>query len=397
MKFLFISFLVFFSFNSFSMRGKSYDEKAKKYKQHFKKKIKKYAKKHKHHNMCHHDNEECISGERVVNGDFETDIISKNWELLSNLTGWKFHWTRGSSCGSSHGKKAYVELQKFPHNQLPNSTQYVELDTDCPNNYYNKRTNIKMYQYIKAKVGEKLSFKFNYKARRLDRYNKLKVYFGKQTIYFKNKDFNDTNWKSYEKVMTVRKRDVKNGYLKISFEDKGYADTYGIFLDNVSVKSIECEEDSSCMVSEVISYYPYGSVADNRQDPLKALGLPNGEPFVNSSQPEFVSLGICGEIVLKLDKPVKNGEGPDLRVWEVTGGNLSQSQYPESATVYGSNDQIMWAYLGTVSNDNNNPSLGEVDLGVLEEALYIKIVDSSPLNGISDDGFDLDAVTCIEK
>lgn len=148
--------------------------------------------------------------------------------------------------------------------------------------------------------------------------------------------------------MTVRKRDVRNGYIKISFEDKGYADTYGVFLDNVSEKSIECEESSSCMGSEVISYYAYGNVAENRQDPLKALGLPNGEPFVQSNEPEFVPLGICGEITLKLDKPVKNGESPDLRIWEVTGGNLSQSQYPESATVYGSNDQMMWTYLGTV-------------------------------------------------
>lgn len=290
-----------------------------------------------------------------------------------------------------------MKSKHSPSLQLPNSHQFVELDTDCNNGSSKKTTNIILYQDISAQAGEELLFSFDYKARRLNKgLNKLKVRFGKYNFEFKNKDFQDTNWKHFEKVLKVRKSDVKNGKLRISFKDKGKADTYGIFIDNVSVKSPHCEEEFPCIsASEVISYNPVGIIALNRKDPNKALGAPNGEP-VNESDVQFVSLGFGGEIVLKLDNPVVNKMGPDLRIWEVTGGNNTYDQYKEEADVYASMDNINWTYLGRVKNDNGHPEFGELDLGNMTKALYIKVVDQSPVIS-GRDGFDLDAITCLNQ
>lgn len=338
---------------------------------------------------------ECISGERIINGDFEEDIINKNWDLLTELTGWEFKWTKASACDSQDKNNAYVEIQRFASNQLPNSEQYVELDTDCIDKNTKRQTNIKLYQDIDAYVGEKLLFSFNYKARRVDRKNKMKVRFGKRNFQFKNKDFKDTDWKYFEKVLEVRQSDVKNGKLRVSFKDQGKADTYGIFIDNVSVKSIDCPVHIPCTnASEVISYSPAGNIAGDRQDPSKSLGEADGEPFNGTIN--FVSLGFGGEIVLKLDNPVKNVSGSDLKIWEVTGGNNSYEQYKEEADVYGSIDGQSWTYLGRVKNDNGDASLGEVDLGSMDEALYIKIVDMSPIVS-NRDGFDVDAISCLNQ
>jgi WD40 repeat protein len=96
-----------------------------------------------------------------------------------------------------------------------------------------------------------------------------------------------------------------------------------------------------------------------------------------------------------MDHTVKNVLGPDLRIFETSGGNLSFSQYPEQAQVFGSNDLSSWTSLGIVKNDNNAPELGEVDLGSMSSAKYIKIVDKTTMTG--SDGFDLDAITCLNQ
>lgn len=64
---------------------------------------------------CHKDKSpECIPGERVVNGDFETDVINSNWALLEDVTGWESRWTRASTCHSQDKRESLVEIQAFP-------------------------------------------------------------------------------------------------------------------------------------------------------------------------------------------------------------------------------------------------------------------------------------------
>lgn len=360
-------------------------------------------KKHSHHEhgkSCHHNNPDdtpvnvqCVFGERLVNGDFESDIVSGSWQLFSNLTGWESEWTKRKTCGHQDRRQGLAELQRMS-GQLPGSKQYVELDSDCDNSSNKRTTNVKLSQEFEAFVGETLTLSFYYKPRNLNKDMKLKVRFGKHVEVFKH--FKNTDWKKFEKTYTIKSSDLKDGKVKLSFKDEGKADTYGMFLDNVSVKNIMCEEPiTPCShATEVISYNPVGNIALNRKDPTQALGEANGEPV--TSDIKFVSLGFGGEIVLKLDYPVINKEGNDLAIAEVTGGNDPYSKYKEDADVYGSMDNINWTFLGSVKNDNGDPLLGEVDLGTMEKALYIKIVDKSPVVS-GRDGFDVDAVSCLNQ
>jgi len=139
--------------------------------------------------------------------------------------------------------------------------------------------------------------------------------------------------------------------------------------------------------------------ADNRSNPAFALGAPQslGTPYDNPVIPNsFFSLGFplqgkAAEIVLSFnDNVVVNGPGPDLKLWEVTGG----TNYPdEQVDVYvGDAPAGPWTLVGAaVTRD------AEIDLGGVSEARYVRIVDASNLALFEDtaDGYDLDAVQAL--
>lgn len=204
---------------------------------------------------------------------------------------------------------------------------------------------------------------------------------------------------------------------KFDFKDQGAGNNIWTFFDtNLSkkvvvlsdglggVKILSQEKDavtnsSSCnYATKVISYEPKGSIALNRKDSSKALGKPEGDinPVIN-----FVSLGYEGSLILEMNPPVKNIAGkPDFMVYETTWNNQTFQQYPEEADVYASNSLTCgnWTFLKRVKNHNGNPSLGEVDLGSLSSAKYIKIVDKTDKTKLSGaDGFDVDGIKCINQ
>lgn len=144
--------------------------------------------------------------------------------------------------------------------------------------------------------------------------------------------------------------------------------------------------------SSVISYTPGGTVAANRKITSKALGAPEGD--VNNLI-NFASLGKGGEIIVSFDAPIKNVSGKDLKMNEISWGTTF-SNYPEQAEVYGSNDLLSWTYLGVVKNDNGNPSFGQIDLGSMSEAKYIKLKDITVFAN-SSDGYDIDGFSCINQ
>jgi len=139
-------------------------------------------------------------------------------------------------------------------------------------------------------------------------------------------------------------------------------------------------------VAEVIEYWPLGDVLTEMQVSDNILGNPDHSN--NSSDINYVSLGLCGEIIVKMSEPVLNENGPDLRIWEV-----SNSDELEEAGVYGSNDGYTWTFLGRV---NNSTGSNTVDLGIMEEVLYLKILDESLLfnEGV---GFSIDAITTVNN
>ncbi|NIP34061.1 MAG: hypothetical protein GWN18_03885, partial [Thermoplasmata archaeon] len=97
------------------------------------------------------------------------------------------------------------------------------------------------------------------------------------------------------------------------------------------------------------------------------------------------------------DCPIVNGEGNDVKVWEDTwGGN-----YPlETAKVYASQDGDTWYYLGEADNTDLDiiHTVSYFDLGDLEWAKYIKVVDTTNPNVHNNaaDGYDLNAVEALQ-
>lgn len=162
---------------------------------------------------------------------------------------------------------------------------------------------------------------------------------------------------------------------------------------NVDLRA-DCDERNfgNCVATEVLATNQGltingNPVPANRSDWTKVLGPPQGGDAVGS----FYSLGMGGDIVLHFGAPVANLSGNDIRLTETSYGNPSCNQYPEQAELFASQDGVNWFSLGVNCLD------GEYDLGALDWAFYFRVLDVSPsgYTGGSGDGFDIDAVECL--
>jgi hypothetical protein len=156
---------------------------------------------------------------------------------------------------------------------------------------------------------------------------------------------------------------------------------------------------SPCSASEVILYAPAkqkdgSDIPAANADPSKALD----EPQNNDNSPEInaVTLGFGGTLVLKMSSPIKNGPGNDFRVVETSGGLTSAvcQRHPERIQAFASQDGCNWVYAGSGCQDV------DLDLGELNWASYIKLIDVSPIDGIFQgepvpNGYDVDGVICL--
>ena len=124
------------------------------------------------------------------------------------------------------------------------------------------------------------------------------------------------------------------------------------------------------------------AVPAGQSDPSQALGMSDPDPV----DPYWVTLGLGGEIVLEFDSAVQNNNGAaaDLRVVDVVDGAKGAT---DAAVVSASWDGVTWVELSRVSGT------GEVDLGSLPAAHFIRVVDATGVRRLpATDGFDLDAV-----
>jgi len=128
----------------------------------------------------------------------------------------------------------------------------------------------------------------------------------------------------------------------------------------------------------------------SRLDPSKALGGPEGDDSFN-----FVSLGYGGEIAIGFDGAVLNQSGADLEVVETTFGSQDFDSYAESADVYVSQDGTNFFMIGSVMTDES-ASLDISNASVyLSYITHVKLVDTTPGNSVSTDGFDLDGIVAL--
>ncbi|WP_108868012.1 DUF5689 domain-containing protein [Aquimarina aquimarini] len=156
--------------------------------------------------------------------------------------------------------------------------------------------------------------------------------------------------------------------------------------------------ENQCMAASIVAF-DQGRRRDGREiswlrgKAKNSIGAPHERRYFN-----FVSLGFGGSITLELDNEIfDNPDTNEFIVFESTGflDNVSCEYYPESAEVFASQDGIEFVSLGTTCQD------GEFDLatGNLRSAKYIKVVDTSDKDSFPwfADGYDLDAIMCIES
>lgn len=201
-------------------------------------------------------------------------------------------------------------------------------------------------------------------------------------------DLGQLSWAQYVRLVDV------SDLLSFNADADGF-DVNGIECLNGAATSLNDDGLVACSLQEIVSYTPGNRkngtpVGTPRNNPSNALGTPQNNNTIN-----FTALGFGGTLVGKFDFVVFNQPGNDLRVTETSFGNPSCNNYPEKARVSVSMDNVIWTELGEICQD------GEIDLGAVNYAQYIKIQDASPMssnkfNGAAD-GYDVDAVMVLNN
>ena len=168
-----------------------------------------------------------------------------------------------------------------------------------------------------------------------------------------------------------------------------------VLLPQVSYAAT-ADESSGPWADSVFDYSPgdqkNGSpVSSDRQDSTQALGPAEttGSEYDTFSGIPFVSLGFGGEITLEFENSIVNEDGPDLMIYEVTGGR----SYPdEMIKVEVSVDGFDWTTLADSATRD-----AELDLGDLSCVHYVRLTDVSYPDDFNStaDGYDVDAVKAL--
>lgn len=128
-----------------------------------------------------------------------------------------------------------------------------------------------------------------------------------------------------------------------------------------------------------------------RSNPTNCLGVAQQtDEFSEDSLSNYVSLGFGGELTVMMESPIKNIDGLDFKIHETTFNSPNCKRYPESVMVFVSQDNCNWYFSGTGCQD------ALFDLGELNWARYIKLVDVSPKGNFDPfgvcDGYDVDGI-----
>lgn len=152
---------------------------------------------------------------------------------------------------------------------------------------------------------------------------------------------------------------------------------------------------SNPYAAEVVSY-TLGRNHIESNAPQNALDRPEGGGQKDSA-PNFASLGVGYSLTVKMAENILNGPGPDVRVYETTYG----VHIPESAQVFASQDGNNFMFLGNATNlpRPSDTTITDLDLGSLEWARYLKIVDTTtaslPGADVQTEAFDVDGLEAI--
>ena len=239
-------------------------------------------------------------------------------------------------------------------------------------------------------------------------------------------------------IPTTRSGNPKVGHFEYSSEPDPAPDDTGVYTVDISGMSGTIYVAAHAVVQEVLEEAPYFAaqvedsdqgtkknldpVDEERSNPVAALEqeYPDGVPD-DRDDIGFFSLGFNhddeegefeeegGSIVVSFDCPLQNGEGDDLRVWEVTFGTAPDDYPVEKARIdawYEEGNEWV-SFPEEADNRDQGPAgspdaltISDFDLDDvgLESTTQIRIVDTTDpsIHNAQADGFDLDGIQALQ-
>lgn len=237
----------------------------------------------------------------AANGSFETPVVTNTakWDAFDNaeVPGWTADWYGGSSSYSGHTRPdPQIELHNGVLGSAAAGNQYAELDSDWggpDENYSGEPSSITLSQSIPTIIGNQYTVSWKYAARPNHSNNHLQVKVGGTEVFNSGviAGGGSINWLSETYTFTAT-----TGLTTITFAELGVADSFGMFLDDVTVS---CEGPTNSDIT-VCKKDPNGATLPGWQVQLyKPNAVAN--VFVPSTTGTAVSFApvVAGDYILR--------------------------------------------------------------------------------------------------
>ena len=192
--------------------------------------------------------------ELVINGGFETPIVGtpQKWDIFTTaeVPGWNIAWVRVEDPyqGYPQPTEAYLELHRGVLGLAAEGDQYAELDTDWdgPSGLLNQEpASVRISQDIATISGYNYLVKYSFSPRPGQNADNNYLEFSLDNVQKNTHQAvggSDNNWTEYEHSFVAG-----GGLTNLSFADLGIGDSFGTFLDKVSVRCVPPEEPACAM------------------------------------------------------------------------------------------------------------------------------------------------------
>ncbi len=207
------------------------------------------------------------NGNILVNGSFEDPAVeNSSWNIYTSVPGWSIEWMPGSG----EGYEAQAEIHRGLWSAY-DGEQYIELDSDFDGPegaIFDEAGSTKISQVIDTVPGVTYTIKFAFSARpgtpASD--NHMALYIDDvvwdDSINTDGSSNSNTEWFVFTREFTA-----VDYTTKISFADIGDADSYGTFIDKVSVScgDDEPENPEECPAGVISARINFSKVAKGAQ------------------------------------------------------------------------------------------------------------------------------------
>ncbi|QHO63425.1 DUF11 domain-containing protein [Candidatus Chazhemtobacterium aquaticus] len=188
--------------------------------------------------------------ENLANGGFDIPTVahSKKWDIFENeeVPGWTAEWYGGSSSYSGQDRPSpKIEIHAGVNNWAPVDNPYVELDSDWvgpDGNLNNEPASTTLSQQVPTIPGYQYTLSWKHSPRPKHNNNHLQVKVNGGEVFNSGilSGSSGINWVTETHTFTAN-----SDLTTISFTELGKADSFGMFLDDVSLECIgSCQEIS---------------------------------------------------------------------------------------------------------------------------------------------------------